>query len=363
MMMPMKSKAGRRRASFTLRASCLALAAALLTPAAWAEPTDAERAGARAAANKGVEAFDAEKWQEALDYFLRAESIIHSPVHLSYIGRARAKLGQLVLAQEALMKVVHEQANSPAAERAKADAEEALADLEPRIPELTIKVEGVAGRSFQVTIDGAPVSPALVGIPGPVDPGQHVVRVAGDGAEAEQQVTLAETETKTITLTLPPSVPGQGAEAAPVAATTAETPPSDRASGGSTKGLMIGSIVGFGVGAAGIGLGVGFGLVASDKNEQGSQLCMDAVGNRNCSGVGADDPVAEDVRDLDAAAADARTISTVGFIAGGVGLAVGTTLLVLALSKKDEQVALPAPRGMTMRPIVSLDYLGLAGTF
>src|SRR5690606_22090139 len=189
MILDFEPSALRRRASRLGRVSCLALATLLLAPTAFAEPTDAERAGARAAANKGVEAFDAEKWQEALDYFLRAESIIHSPVHLSYIGRARAHLGQLVLAQEALMKVVHEQANSPAAERAKADAEEALAEIEPRTPDLAIKVEGAAGRRFQVTVDGSPLAPALVGIPAPVDPGQHVVRVSGDGAEAEQQVT------------------------------------------------------------------------------------------------------------------------------------------------------------------------------
>jgi len=352
----------RRRASWLRRLSALAVAFSLLTPAALAEPTDAERAGARAAATQGVEAFDAEKWQEALDYFLRAESIIHSPVHLSYIGRARAQLGQLVLAREALMKVVHEQANSPAAERAKEDAQAALTELEPRIPSLTIKVEGAAGRTFEVTVDGAGVLPALVGIPAPVDPGQHLVRVSTEGAQAEQQVTLAEAETKTVTLLLPASVPGEGAETAPAAATTA-TPTDEASAGSSKKGLVVGSIIGFGVGAVGIGFGVGFGLVASDKNEQGSQLCMDAVGNRNCTGVMADDPVAEEVRELDAAASDARTISAISFVAGGVGLAVGTTLLVMALNKEDGEMALPAPRGVKMRPVVGLDYWGVAGTF
>lgn len=356
-----KTFSARLSAARFAHAGCVALGLAFATPSAFAEPTDAERAGARAAANAGVSAFDAEKWQESLDYFLRAESIIHSPVHLSYIGRARAKLGQLVLAREALMKVVHEQANTPAVERAKEEAQETLAEIEPRIPELTVKVDGAAGRTFEVTIDGAPVLPALVGIPGPVDPGKHLVRATADGANVEQEVTLAESETKTISLLLPP--PGDAPpKAAPVAATTATPSPEEPRSSG--KGLLIGSIVGFGVGAAGVGLGVGFGLVASDKNEAASQLCMDAVGNRNCTGVGEDDPVAEEVREIDAAAADARTIATVGFVAGGVGLAVGTTLLILSLNKKDTETGRSsAPQGLSVRPVVSLDYLGLAGTF
>jgi len=346
----------------------IVLAIALLAPAASAQsaagPSDSDRAGARAAAMAGVEAFDAEKWQEALDYFLRAESIVHSPVHLSYIGRARAKLGQLVLAREALMKVVHEQANSPAAEAAKEEAEETLAEIEPRIPQLTIQVEGADGRTFEVTVDGSPIKAALVGIPGPVDPGKHLVRATAGKVQTEQEVTLAEAEKKTLTLTLPPPLPGEDAEAAPAAATTATAPPPDEAKpAGKGSGLLIGSIVGFGVGAAGIGFGVAFGLVASDKNEQASQLCLGAVDNRSCSGLSEADPVALQVQELDAAAADARMISTIGFVAGGVGLAVGTTLLILSLGKKDAEVGLPAAPGLRLRPVVALDYLGLAGTF
>jgi len=351
----------RRPRALVLWTSRALLGVSLFTVAAHADPSDAERAGARAAATAGVEAFDAERWQEAVDYFLRAESIVHSPVHLSYIGRARAQLGQLVLAREALMKVVHEQATSPAAERAKEDAETTLAQIEPRIPALTIKVDGALGREVQVTVDGAALLPALIGIPGPVDPGKHVVVASAGTARTEQEVVLSEAEAKTITLLLPP--PTAGDDAVPVAA--GDQAPAPAESGASSKkgGLVVGSIVGFGVGAIGIGLGVGFGLMASDKNEQASQLCLDETGTRSCSGLAANDPVAVRVQELDGAAADARTASTVAFVAGGVSLAVGTTLLLLSLKPKRAEVGTIHFKGVGLRPVVALDYLGVAGTF
>lgn len=362
---------GQRRGPSWLAFLCgvglLLLCSVASAQAAKAAPTDAERAGARAAATAGLEAFEAQNWQKALDYFARAESIIHSPVHLSYIGRAQAKLGRLVLAREALMKVVHERTDSPAAEAARVDAEEALADIEPRIPSLTIEVEGAAGRTFEVTVDGAPVPAALIGVPGPVDPGTRTLEVVSGSARATQQVTLAEAERKSITLVLPPP----GPEEAVPAATVSNTSEPETDSGSGRGGLRVGSIVAFGVGAVGVGLGVGFGLDAMNKNEEASQACLDATGTRSCSGMAFDDPVAVQVRELDSAAETSRVLATVGFVVGGVGIATGVTLLVLSLQKPTKTaLGLPAKtarRGhgpdWSVRPVVGVDYLGLAGTF
>src|SRR5688572_12455326 len=53
----------------------LALVVSCLSAAPAEAQTDAERAGARSAATAGADAFDAGKYQDALDLFLRAESV------------------------------------------------------------------------------------------------------------------------------------------------------------------------------------------------------------------------------------------------------------------------------------------------
>ncbi len=361
-----------RRSAFSILCSvCLLLAAGAARAQTKAEPSDAARAGARAQANAGLEAFEAGDWQKALDFFQRAESIIHSPLHLSYIGRTQAKLGHLVLAREALMKVMRESADSPITKRAQADAQAALKEIEPRIASLTVQVDGAAGRNFQVTIDGTELPPALVGVPAPADPGTRTVEVVSGSARVTKQVTLADAEGKSLTLVLPPAGPDDAAAAAKPSPMTAQTESDAQADSGGGSAVPVGSIVAFGVGAIGIGLGVGFSLDASSKTDEASQACEDAVGNRSCSGLPINDPVALDVQELDDAASTSRTVATVGFIVGGVGIATGVTLLVLSMQKpsatgpaESAKTARTTPaRDFSARPVVGLDYLGVAGTF
>ena len=78
---------------------CAALCLLSVRPAFAA--SDEEKAGARAAATQGQAAYEKKNWAEALDLFTRAESLVHSPVHLLYKARALVQLGQLVKAREA----------------------------------------------------------------------------------------------------------------------------------------------------------------------------------------------------------------------------------------------------------------------
>src|SRR6195952_4861152 len=92
------------------------VAAALLTsvcllaaaPCALAQ-TDDDRAGARVAATEGVKASNEKRWADAADLFTRAESLVHSPVHLLFKARALIQLGQLVKARETLLEINREQ--------------------------------------------------------------------------------------------------------------------------------------------------------------------------------------------------------------------------------------------------------------
>lgn len=320
---------------------------------AWAAPTDEERAGARAAAYAGVEAFDAGRYQEAVDYFERAESIIHSPVHLSYLGRARVQLGQLVLARETFLKILREEATTEPARNAHAIASAELEKLEARIPSLTIEVTSADGRSFDVEIDGKKLPPALVGIPNPTDPGERHIVVSSGSARAETTIVLAEGAKESVSLELPPAAEGEEEPAVQAVVDTGAS------SGGGTSGLRVGSYVAFGVGALGLGAGTFFALKASGKNDEASDLCVAETGTSSCSGLPSNSPVARQVRALDDEASESRTWATIGFIAGGVGVATGVTLFVLSLrSNEKEQVA-----GRRLTPVVGHNYVGLTGTF
>src|SRR5688572_12247306 len=70
--------------------------------------TDEQRAAARSLATEGATAFNEGRYQDAVDMFTKAESLLHAPPHLLFLARSHAKLGQLVKAREAYMKVVKE---------------------------------------------------------------------------------------------------------------------------------------------------------------------------------------------------------------------------------------------------------------
>ncbi len=160
-----------------------ALIALAGAPRAFAQSDD-ERAGARSAATEGVAAFNQQHYAEAADLFLRAESLVHSPVQVLFLARSQVKLGQLVKARENYNKIAREHfgADAPDAFRkAQSSAREELAAVEPRIASVTIKLAGATAQQVTVTIDDEKVPNALIGPPRPVDPGKHEFKAVGDG--------------------------------------------------------------------------------------------------------------------------------------------------------------------------------------
>ncbi|HEY6560510.1 MAG TPA: hypothetical protein VI072_24670 [Polyangiaceae bacterium] len=359
------SLASRTLRSATLRLGFVsALAGVLLHAPDAAAQTDEERAGARVAATKGAEAFSAQRYAEAVDLFTRAESLVHAPTHLLYIARAQEKLGKLVRAREAYLKIAREriEPNAPPAFRAaQAEAQKALTALEPRIPYLTIQVEGAGAESAGVTMDGAPIPPALVGLPYPVDPGEHKLQATANGmASDERAVSVQEGQRDTVLLKLQPSsaaaapapAPAIG-EAMPVT-TTAQADTSTASSG--PNAMRIGGFVALGVGVVGLGAGTFFLLRANSKSSEADDLCTE-------TGGGCSELVRDEVNALDDDADSARTLSTVGFIAGGVGVAAGVTLLILSgkSSSPKEQASRYLKPGVT--PFIGYRAAGIQGRF
>ncbi|HEX6276470.1 MAG TPA: hypothetical protein VFZ53_25690 [Polyangiaceae bacterium] len=334
--------------------------------------SDEQRAAARDLATEGADAFDAGRYQDAIDRFTRAESLVHAVPHLLFLARSHAKLKQYVKAREAYLKILNEVLPpnaSQAARNAKTEASSEISAVESKIARLTIQIEGKeSAKELVVTVNGAPVPPVLVGAPQPVDPGELTVAAAASGLRAEpQSVTLGEGERKEVLLKLvaDASAPAVVAAPAPVASTTpSDSEPRDEGASGGANGLRIGSYVAFGVGAVGLGVGTVFLLQSSSKRSEADDLCT-------LPGGACDKENEDKVNALDADADSAGAIGVAGLIVGGIGVATGVTLFVLSsgssssagASAGSKKALGSGPHRPTVAPWFGRNTLGVKGTF
>jgi hypothetical protein len=322
--------------------------------------TDEERAGARAAATEGSKAFNEGRWADTIDLFTRAQSLVKAPPHLLYIARAHEKLGQLVKARENYLAIKRASLPSdapPAFKEAQDTAEKELAALEPRLPYVTVNVQGAGGAAVRVTQDGVQIPAALVGVPRPVDPGEHKFQAFAKDMESEATpVTVKEGGKETVALTLV-SKPGAGAapggEAGdPGAGASADGGVAASTSSGGMNGLKIAGFVTLGVGVVGLGAGTFFALSASGKRSDADDLC-------NLPGGQCPADKKDEIASLDKDADSASGLSAASFVVGGLAVAGGVTLLVLS-SGKSSSARRTQPAVM---PLVGFKSVGLVGRF
>jgi len=287
---------------------------------------------ARAAASRMVEEasarFEAGDYPAALELYHRAGEANPGPVPILGEARTLVKLGRLVAAEERYVAV--ERSPSPAtdAEAARAAVKEARAELEKlrqRIPTLTITVAGPEAKdpTVEVQIDGRPLNPALLGYPSPVDPGERVITLWVRGRKVVHvAVALQEGDRTPIVLRAAPTtasaVPASAAPP-PTAPTAAAGSPPSAAESAPRAGMdrrPIGWVT-LGLGAAGLVTGVVAGLVAEERYDELSEHCPE-------------DRCPPDYHDELDAFRRLRTVSTAGYVVGGVGLAAGVTLVLTA---------------------------------
>jgi hypothetical protein len=333
---------------------------------------DEERAGARAAAGEGLKAFEEKRYTDAVDLFSRAESVVHSPVHLLYIARSQANLGALVKAQETYRKLTREELapNAPAPFRkAVESAQNELRQLEPRLSHITVTVPG-QGDTAVVEMDGRRVPPALIGVSRPVDPGVHKFTASAPGLAREVSVTVKEGERQNVVLNLEPT---QASGAAPTPAVSAKTTgPTGNApagiSGGSAStragtadqgssgtGMRIAGWAGIGLGVVGATVGTIFLVQRGSKSDEANNIyhsCPAVQGDRRDCTPDKQSQIAA----LDQDAKKATTMAVVGYAVGGVGLIGGVTLLLLAPKSA------PAT-GARLRPWLGWNSVGVTGSF
>lgn len=341
-----------------------------------AAQSDEQRAAARSIATQGADAFNRGRFQEAADLFGRAETLMHAPPHLLFLGRSQEKLGQLVKARESYLKITREvlsETAPPAFREAQLSAERELKSLEPRIASLAITLEPTNVTEVSVRVDGAPIPAVLVGVQRPMDPGEHKIEVSAPGFRVEPQVVrLRDGEKRSVLFRLQPDAaaavrPTQplpapaGDEVAPLQVGMSPelqpapaAPTSEAASG--TSGLRIGSYAAFGVGAVGLGIGTIFLLSSKSKRADADAAFEQCAASGDCR---ENDPEARRTAELDDSARSAMTLSIVGFAVGGVGVAAGTALF-LASSGDDKEHATLQP---SIRPWVGLGSAGVSGRF
>ena len=344
--------------------------AALTSPAPVEAQTKEQKAGARAAAEAGGDAFDAGKYAEAADLFERAERLMHAPPHLLYGARAHAKLGHLVEARELYLALTRERLPD-SAPRPFRDAqqmgEKELAEIEPRIAYVSVVVQGGArATNVQVTRNGEPVPAELLGIPTPINPGEYSYQAHAEGMESTATtIKLREGGHETVLLTLRET---PGAARPKTATGAAPDTPADNTNAGSGsltsspatdtapshgRPLLIGSIASFAVAAAGGIVGAVFLPKSNDTRKPGDDLFNEC--NYTADGC-SPDQVAR-IASIDSDADSQRAVAIGGFVAGGLGLAAGITLLVLDQNRNVAQ------GGPAVLPVVGLNHVGVIGRF
>jgi hypothetical protein len=215
------------RANLAFAVAAFAVAPIAFAPIAYGQSA-ADLETARALFKEGKELRARGDLRGAVEKLRAAHAAGRTPITGLELARTHALLGELVEAREVALGVARIPVAADETERsaeARAEASRLAEEVRERIPDVTVHLAGVpAGAAPEVTVDGHSLPPPLVGEPFKVDPGLHVIAVAGAGAGAQSSatVTLAERESKHVTLAYAGPAPGPQA---PSAALPVDAPP------------------------------------------------------------------------------------------------------------------------------------------
>ena len=344
----------RRLSNVTLFAATL-IVTAVASRTAFAEPSLSDRETARSLMDDGDAKRDKNDLKGALKSYEAADAIMHVPTTGLEVARAQAQLGMLLEARETLGRVnrLPPKPGEPAPfTAARRTAETLTAEIGARIPSVTVVVTNPdPGQTTVIVFDGEIVPPAASAAPRKVNPGHHSVVARSGSLEKKQDIDVAEREARTVTFDLKPLKPvGPGPGPAASSGDTAVEASSPSAL---PKVLIYG---GFGLGVVGVGIGSVTGIMSISQVSDVKNDCTNNVCKPSRAG------------DIDSAKS-LGTISTIAFIAGGVGIGAGVIGLVLQ-SKQSSSESAPAvgtsasaKSALTVRPDVGPTWLGMHGTF
>jgi hypothetical protein len=196
------------------------------------------------------------------------------------------------------------------------DCAQRLGEIDSVMPAIIFEAKDGAGNDLaavRVTIDGQPFAERLDGRALPVDPGEHRFVFQAEGRRMVDKMFIIRERDKTRRerIVMVADTGTDPTTTAPIGTTTATTPTTpppavDTAPGGQRKISTL-VIVAGGVGVAGLAVGIITGLMSTSSH---SSLTSECTGN-NCPTTAQSD--------LDSFHS-MRTISTIGYVVGAVGL-------------------------------------------
>ncbi len=335
-------------------AAVVAIGVASVTAAAprTALAQNANEAAATALFDEGRKLMGERRWSEACPKLAESQRLAPSGGTLLNLADCYEHTGQTASAWAA-WKDVAARANAAG----KADVEKRAlaraAALDASLARLTIAVDpgsDVAG--LEVKRDGVAVGHAEFGAAIPVDPGPHVVEASAPNKkplslrvdvapkQTDARVPLAlEDAPAPAPAPVPAGVSGAPAPGETGAAPAAGPPATAGGSGMRTAGIIVGL-----AGLAGVGVGTAFGLVAMSKNN-------DALQPQNCRTQSLCTPAG---LSLTSDAKNAATVSDIGFVAGGLLVATGAVLVLVAPSSSAPST------GLRVTPLVAASGGGIA---
>jgi hypothetical protein len=317
-----------------LRTLLIALSIALLVVPALAKPSKQDLALAKKAAQEGKKHEKKGDWEEAREAWQKAVDLNDTPDARTHLARAEAKLGRLLLAEEILEKALETKKISWAA---KHKANKQLKELDKQIPQL--RLEPPADFTGKIWVNDEETEASALAEPLRLDPGEHKVRAEAEGYKPfSESIVLEEGDRKdlAILMTELPKV-----VAPPPPAKDEET---EKAGGGTQRTL---GWVSLAIGGVGLGVGTVFGLQARSTRDDLDGACSNDV----CS---------ESDRELYDEGKSQANIATAGFIVGGVGIGLGTFLLLTAGSDDDAE---PQADEARIEPVIGPAHLGVRGVF
>ena len=314
------------------------LIAVTCAPAAFAG--DRSTSTARELAKQGLQAYDAGRFEEAAEKLAKAYEVVHVPTLAVNEARALVKLGKLVAASELYMeasRIPSEKSWQSTQFDAQRDAEKERADLLPRIPRLKVELKGAKANEVTLTVDGAEVPSALADAEQVVDPGERKVEATRGSEVVTKSVVVKERDRAVVTLEFTKSL----AAASPSGVSASQQPKNASQEVNSVSPLAAPSTsdkqpsnaqktvgwVTVGLGGAGLVAGAVTGGLAMSKRSA-------LIDSNTCSSDGQHclPSQSSDVNAYNSL----RTVSTIGFIAGGVLVATGVTLLLTAPKQESQ---------------------------
>ncbi len=191
-------------------------------------------------------------------------------------------------------------------------ASDQVAKLKPTVPTLIVVLSANAPPGTVVRRNGVELKGASLGLPLPVDPGQHVLSAQAPGGEEQTMtVTMVLKQQLRFELEPPPAPPSAALDTTP--STAPATPAPAHGSSQRTWGYVAG-----GIGIVGLAVGATTGALVLGKKGTAEEHCTGGA-CRDQEGV-----------DAGTSARSLATVSTVGWGVGIAGLAAGAILLLTA---------------------------------